>query len=257
MRPPPLVLNFVLPVAVAIAWETTGRAGILPSYLSYPSAIARAIWSVTIDGELAVDAGVSLYRVLAGFLIGAAAGLVVGLAAGLTPIVRSFFDPLVSFLFAVPKIAFLPVFLLLFGIGHASKIAIIGFSCFFPMFLTARQAVLSVNKHYLWAARNMGAGSRTILRRVLLPAAAPQLFAGLRVGLAHAFVVLFAAEVIGSHAGLGQLVSEGEDSDRFDLMLGAILVFAALGFLGDRLLMALRRRVLRGQTMGTEEQVRP
>ncbi len=171
------------------------------------------------------------------------------------PGVRHFFDPLVSFLYSIPKIAFLPVFLLLFGLGHASKIAIIAFSGFFPVFIASRHAVLSVSPLLLWAARNMGARERTIFFRVIIPAAAPELFAGIRIGLAHAFVVLFAAELIGSKVGLGTIISYGEEWVRFDLMLAGIFCFAVLGFVSDRILLAVRSRLLKGQMIGTEEQV--
>lgn len=247
--------NWIVPVGVVAAWQILGRAGALPQYLSYPSQIAAALWEVTADGELAVATAASLFRVIAGFALGTAAGMLVGIGAGLAPGVRNFFDPLVSFLFAVPKIAFLPVFLLLFGIGHTSKIAIVALSCFFPVFIASRHAVMSVDKVYVWAARNMGAPRATLFFRVVIPAAAPQLFAGVRISLAHAFIVLFAAELIGAHAGLGELIAEGEDAARFDLMLAGILAFALMGFAGDRVLMAVRRRVLKGQSLGTEEQV--
>jgi ABC-type nitrate/sulfonate/bicarbonate transport system permease component len=247
--------KWIVPGTVVVAWEVLGRAAVLPPYLSYPSQILVALWEVTADGELLQAVIASLYRVIGGFAVGTAAGMFVGLGAGLVRGVRNFFDPLVSFLFAVPKIAFLPVFLLLFGIGHTSKIAIIAFSCFFPVFIASRYAVMSVDRRLLWAARNMGTPSRTLFFRVVIPAAAPQLFAGVRISLAHAFIVLFAAELIGSHAGLGQLIAEGDDAARFDLMFAGILTFAVLGFVSDRVLMAVRVRVLKGQTLGTEEQV--
>src|SRR5262249_56205876 len=125
--------------------------------------------------------------------------------AGRVPAVRRFFDPLVSFLFPIPKIAFLPVVLLLFGLGHASKISIIAFSVFFPVFVAARHAVLSINPLLVWAARNMGAPPRTVFLRVIVPAAAPELFAGIRIGLAHDFIVLFPAQLIRSERGLSDL----------------------------------------------------
>ena len=90
---------------------------------------------------------------------------------------------------------------------------------------------------------------------MIIPAAAPQLFSGIRIGLAHAFVVLFAAELIGSKAGLGTIITYGEEWVRFDLMFAGIVTFAVLGFAADRALMAIRRRVLRGQIIGTVEQV--
>ena len=249
------IANWLIPAAVLALWEILGRAGLLPRYLSAPTAILAALWELAVTGELFVALAQSLYRVAVGFVLGAAAGILVGLAAGIMPWVRHFFDPLVSFLYSVPKIAFLPVFLLLFGLGHASKIAIIAFSGFFPVFIASRHAVLSVNRLLIWTAQNMGAPRSTIFFRVLIPAAAPQLFAGIRIGLAHAFVVLFAAELIGSKAGLGTIISYGEEWVRFDLMFAGILCFAALGFAADRILLAIRSRVLKGQIIGTEEQV--
>ena len=213
-----------------------------------------ALWEVASTGELATALGASLYRVSVGFAIGTTAGVLVGFAAGLVPGVRNFFDPIVAFLYAVPKISFLPVFLLLFGLGHASKISIITFSCFFPVFVACRHAILSVNPLLVWSARNMGAPRATVFFRVMVPAAAPQLFSGIRIGLAHAFVVLFAAELIGSRSGVGLLISYGEEWARYDLMFAGITCFAALGFASDRILIAIRRRVLKGQMLGTQEE---
>jgi ABC-type nitrate/sulfonate/bicarbonate transport system permease component len=249
------LLNSAVPVAALVGWEVFGRLDILPRYLSVPTLIVAALWEFAVSGELWPALAASLYRVAAGFAIGTAAGIVTGLGAGLLRGVRNFFDPLVSFLFPIPKIAFLPVFLLLFGLGHASKIAIIAFSVLFPVFIASRHAVLSINPILLWAAQNMGTPPRITFFRVIIPAAAPQLFAGIRIGLAHAFVVLFAAELIGSKAGLANLVSYGEEWVRFDLMLAGIMCFAVLGFVSDRILMAVRRRVLKGQLIGSEEQV--
>ena len=248
--------NWLLPVATLAAWETLGAAGALPRYLSTPTAILAALWEIARTGELFTALAASLYRVAAGFVLGTAGGMLAGLAAGMVPAVRHFFDPLVSFLYAIPKVAFLPMLLLLLGLGHASKIALIGFSCFFPVFIASRHAVLSVNKLFVWAAQNMGAPPRAIFFRVIIPGAAPQLFAGFRIALAHAFVVLFAAELIGSKAGLGTIISYAEEWVRFDLMFAGILCFATLGFLGDRLLLAIRWRLLKGQMLGTEELLR-
>jgi NitT/TauT family transport system permease protein/sulfonate transport system permease protein len=250
-----LILNWTIPLAALVAWEVFGRADLLPRYLSAPTLIVAALWELAVSGELFTALAASLYRVALGFAIGVTAGIIAGLGAGLVPGVRHFFDPLVSFLYSIPKIAFLPVFLLLFGLGHASKISIIAFSTFFPVFIASRHAVLSINPILVWAARNMGTPRRTIFFRVVIPAAAPELFAGIRIGLAHAFVVLFAAELIGSKAGLANLISFGEEWVRFDIMFAGIVCFAVLGFASDRILMAIRRRVLKGHLIGTEEQV--
>jgi len=254
VRIPASVQHWIIPVSLLVAWEGFGRMAFLPRYLSVPTLILAALWEVTLDGELFQALATSLHRVSIGFVLGTGAGVFIGLGAGLVPGVRHFFDPLVSFLYSVPKIAFLPIFLLLFGLGHASKISIIAFSCFFPVFIASRHAVLSVSKVLVWTAQNMGAPRSTMFFRVFIPAAAPQLLAGIRIGLAHSFVILFAAELIGSQGGLGTLISDGEDAARFDLMFAGIVTFAVLGFVSDRILMAIRRRVLRGQMIGTVEQ---
>src|SRR5205085_1720793 len=224
-----LILNWTIPVVTLVAWELFGRLDLLPRYLSAPTLIIAGLWELAVSGELFVALAASLYRVMAGFAIGTAAGVIAGLAAGRMSAVRNFFDPLVSFLYSIPKIAFLPVFLLLFGLGHMSKISIIAFSGFFPVFVASRHAVLSINPILVWAAQNMGTPPRTIFFRVVIPAAAPQLFSGVRIGLAHAFVVLFAAELIGSKAGLANLISFGAEWVRFDIMFAGIVCFSVLG----------------------------
>jgi ABC-type nitrate/sulfonate/bicarbonate transport system permease component len=248
------VQHWIVPVAALVAWQIFGGTGVLPRYLPPPTAILAALYEIAADGELSRAVAVSLYRVSIGFALGTGAGILVGLGAGLIPGVRHFFDPLVAFLYAVPKIAFLPIFLLLFGLGNESKIAIVTFSCFFPVFVASRHAALGVDKILVWTAQNMGAPRSTMFFRVFVPAAAPQLFAGARIGLAHCFVLLFAAELIGLQGGVGALIVEGDDAARFDLMFAGIVTFAVLGFLGDRILMAVRRAVLRGQIIGTVEQ---
>ena len=254
-RIPASVQHWLVPIAVLVAWEVLGRTKILPDYMAMPSVVVSGLWEVANTGELLVDLLASLFRVSFGFAIGTTAGVLVGLGAGLVPGIRNFFDPIVAFLYSVPKIAFLPVFLLLFGFGHLSKIAIVAFSGFFPVFIACRFAVMSVNPILVWVARNMGTPRRTVFFRVIIPAAAPQLFAGIRIGLAHAFIVLFAAELIGSRSGLGVLISSGEEWGRYDLMFAGIVCFGILGFVSDRILIAVRRRVLKGHMIGTEEQV--
>lgn len=254
MKIAPALQRWIVPVFLLGIWEIGGRTDLLPKYLSAPSWILTALAEIAVDGELFRALAPSLFHISLGFLIGILGGILWGLAAALSRKISQFIDPLVAFIFPVPKVAFLPIFLLLFGLGHFSKISMIAFSIFFPVFISSRQAILSVNKTLVWAGKNMGARQTTILRRVVLPAAAPQLFAGIRIGLAQAFIVLFATEIIGSRAGLGVLITAGDDSARFDLMFAGILMFALLGFVSDRLLMAIRRRVLRGQIIGTLEE---
>jgi len=241
--------NLAIPVLVLLVWEVAGRTGAIADYLSYPSQIAAVFWSLSITGELPLDFVISAMRAYGGFAVGASAGVVVGIAAGQFRPVRHFFEPLVSLLYPIPKIAFLPVIILWLGLGDGSKIAIIAMSVFFPTFLGAFYAARAVDRVYLWSARSMGASRLRVFFRVVLPASLPQVFAGLRVGLALAFIVLFAAELMGARAGLGYLIVDGEDGVRFDMMFAGIFAIAIMGFISDRLLLSLRKRLLKGQLL--------
>lgn len=252
-RLPYMLGRLAIPVALLILWQWLGATEKLPHYLSYPSAVAGAIKELSDSGELWIDMRDSLFRLSCGFAIGAAFGAFMGLLAGLSKAFREFVDPLVAFLYPVPKIAFLPIALLLFGLGHASQIAIVALSVSFPVFFAAEHAVAQIDHHLIWVARNFETPYSTLLWRVILPAALPGIFTGLRVALALSFFTLFAAELIGAQTGLAVLITEGEDSIRYDIMLTGVLAYGVLGFIADRLLMWLRARVLRGALLGTQE----
>jgi ABC-type nitrate/sulfonate/bicarbonate transport system permease component len=189
----------------------------------------------------------SLGRALPGFALGALAGILLGLAAGIRRGLDEALSPLVFLTYPVPKIVMLPVFMLWFGIGDLSKVLIIALACFYPCFINAYYGARATPRILVWSARNMGAGGAQIFRRVVLPAALPYVFAGLRVSLALSFIVMFAAEMINSRSGLGHLIREAEMSLRFDLMYVSLVAIAVLGYAGDRLLRLARARALRWQ----------
>ncbi len=252
-RLPYFLGRIAVPLVVVILWQVLGASGKLPQYLSYPSAIAGATRELAAEGELWVYLRDSLIRLIGGFAIGSAIGMVAGLLAGLSKPVGQFVDPLFAFVYPIPKIAFLPVVLLIFGLGSATQTAIVALSVSFPVFLAAQHAVKQMDRHLVWVAHNFETPYSTLLFRVVLPATLPGIFSGLRVALALSFVSLFAAELIGAKTGLGLLISEGEDWVRYDIMLTGVVAYGLLGFLADRLLMAVRQRVLRGVLIGTSE----
>lgn len=242
-----------VPLVVLVLWQWFGASGKLPPYLSYPGAIVDATRELAGEGELWTYLRDSLIRLIGGFAIGSATGVAIGLLAGLSKPIGEFADPLVAFIYPVPKIAFLPVVLLVFGLTSATQTAIVALSVSFPVFLAAQHAVQQMDKHLIWVARNFETPFPTLLFRVVLPATLPGIFAGLRVALALSFVSLFAAELIGAKTGLSLLITEGEDWVRYDIMLTGVVAYGLLGFVADRLLMAVRKRVLRGVLLGTEE----
>jgi ABC-type nitrate/sulfonate/bicarbonate transport system permease component len=152
----------------------------------------------------------------------------------------------------VPKIAALPIVFAWFGLGNLSKIVIITVSVFYPLYIATVAGAKATPRALIWAARNMGAPTRMIILRVLSASALPQIFNGLRVGLALSFVVMFVAEMVSSSEGLGYLIVFADQNERFDLVYVAIITIGVIGFVADRVLLLVRNRLLVGQLMGTE-----
>lgn len=242
------LVGAVVPVLLLIAWELLP----LPDYLSQPSAIGARLAEMVASRELFPHAWASLYRALGGFAIGAACGIVAGLAAGTMRPAERFFDPLISLTYPVPKVAALPIVFAWFGLGDLSKVVIISVSVFFPVYIAALYGAKATARVHVWGALSMGARRGQLFYKVMLPSAMPQIFNGLRVGLALSFIVMVVAELVVSNEGLGYLIGFAEDSQRFDTMFVAIAAIAILGFGADRLLLAARRRVLAGQLLATE-----
>jgi ABC-type nitrate/sulfonate/bicarbonate transport system permease component len=189
---------------------------------------------------------------LAGFAVAATLAVLIGLVAAAFRPVETFYDPIISLTYPVPKIAALPIIFAWFGLGNLSKIIIIAVSVFYPVYIATLAGAKATGRVHVWAARNMGAGRFAIIAKVLLPAALPQIFNGLRVGLALSFIVMFVAEMVSSSEGLGYLIVFADNNQRFDLVYVAILTIGLLGFLADRTLLAVRRRMLVGQLAATE-----
>jgi ABC-type nitrate/sulfonate/bicarbonate transport system permease component len=238
--------GLVLPIGLVLLWQVAADRGGLPRYAVAPDVIARQLVAMSLSGELATHTAASLFRALTGFAIGALAGIAAGLLAGTLRSVERFYEPIISLTYPVPKIAALPIIFAWFGLGDLSKIVIIVASVFYPTYIASLYGAKATSRIHIWSARNMGASSATIFRRIVLPSALPQIFNGLRVGLALSFVVMFAAELVASQKGLGYLIGVAEDAQRFDIMYVAIIVIGSIGFAADRLLLALRRRLVAG-----------
>ena len=226
-------------LVVLAAWQLLSLRG-LPDFVLSPLDIVKHFVAALGTPELYRDAAASLARALPGFAVGTVLGIGLGLAAGIARSFDEMLSPLVFLTYPVPKIVMLPVFMLWFGIGDLSKVLIIALACFYPAFINAYYGARATRRILVWSARNMGASEAEIFRRVVLPGALPQIFAGMRVALALSFIVMFAAEMINARSGLGHLIREAEMSARFDLMYVSLVAIAILGYAGDRLLRFLR-----------------
>jgi len=233
-------------IAVLCVWQLAALRG-LPDYLLSPFEISRHFFAALGSAELYEHIGASLQRSLPGFVLGSALGALLGLAAGVARWFDRLFSPAVFLTYPVPKIVMLPIFMIWFGIGELSKVLIIALACFYPVFINAYYGVRQTRSILVWSALNMGATPARIFRRVVLPSAAPMIFAAMRVSLALSFIVMFAAEMINARSGLGHMIRTAENSLRFDLMYVSLVTIAILGYAGDRLVRLAHSRVLAWQ----------
>ena len=230
---------------VLAAWELAARSG-LWSPLLFPSLvkIGSALAAFAGGPEGWQEAWVSLYRALGGFALAAVVGVFLGMLMGRSALAASLLDPLFSGTYDVPKLALFPIFIFVFGIGSLSKVALIFLECLYPIVIMTYHGARDVNPVLLWSAQNMGATRGAILRRVVIPAAAPFIFAGFRVALPVAMIVVVITEMISSADGLGYAVIYALSSLRTDRMLAVVLVISLLGLALDRLLLFARGRLI-------------
>ena len=233
-------------LSILLLWQLLWVRG-LPEYVLSPLEIVRDFVQALGSAEIYEHIAASLARSLPGFAIGTLLGAALGLAAGVARWFDRLLAPAVFLTYPVPKIVMLPIFMLWFGIGDLSKVLIIALACFYPVFINAYYGVRATPTILVWSALNMGAGRADIFRRVVVPSAAPMIFAGMRVSLALSFIVMFAAEMINARSGLGHLIRVAENSLRFDLMYVSLLSIAILGYAGDRLVRYAQRRLLAWQ----------
>jgi len=237
---------------IVLAWAglvqaNRAREFVNPVLLPSPA----EVWAVGVetarDGTLAAHVLTSLGRVAQGFGLAAAAALALGVLTAVSAPVRLAAEPIVELLRPIPPLAFLPMFLVWFGLGEASKVAFIGYTTFFPMFVAVAASVLRVDVVLLRAAASLGATRADLIRRVVLPAALPGIVVALRLGVGLALFVIVGAEFMGADAGLGHLIMEGRTFfNPAQIVMGA-LVLGLLGALVNALLLALERRLLRGR----------
>jgi NitT/TauT family transport system permease protein len=197
------------------------------------------------------EAWVSLYRALGGFALAAVVGVAIGILMGRSALAAALLDPLFSGTYAVPKLALFPIFIFVFGIGSLSKVALVSLECLYPIVIITYQGARNVSSVLIWSAQNMGASRARIFGRIVIPATVPFIFAGFRVALPVAMIVVIITEMITSADGLGYRVIYSLSSLQTDRMLAVVLVIALLGYALDRLLIVLRGRLVYWEKLET------
>ncbi len=252
-------LPWLLPAGLLGLWVLSlDRGWVQPYQLPAPPTVVSTFIDLLSRGELIRHLGATLNRLLAGYLLGAAPGVLLGLLAGSSVGFRRFLDPTVQGLRAVPSLAWVPLFLLWFGIGEQARVYLIGLGAFLPVYLNTMAAVGSVDRKLIEVARAYGFGRLKVLFRVILPGSTPGVLTGLRSGLSLAWMFVVAAELIAASNGLGFMLVEGQSTMRPDRVLVSLFTFAVLGRGSDTLLAALERRLLVWRdTLATTQEERP
>jgi ABC-type nitrate/sulfonate/bicarbonate transport system permease component len=239
------LLYLISPIALLLVWELLIRAGLGDRrFIPPPSDIAVRFWQLTVNGELAMHTAATLWRVLAGFVIGAVPAVAIGLLMAMFRPVRIFFDPLVAALMPIPKVALMPLLLLAFGFGDASKIALVATAVFFPVVVNTYAGAANIDRIYWDVAKNYGASTYIMFTRVVFFGALPLIFAGLRIALAVSFVVLVAAEFVASKTGIGYLIWNSWELLQVDYMFVGIIVIGILGLITAVLFQEIERKLI-------------
>ncbi len=240
-----LILMWILPVFLVCLWQYASSNGTLnPSVLPGPAKIWEAFLKLVESGALWKHIVVSFQRVIKGYLIGAAAGLIVGTIAALVPVINDLIEIPIGLLRPVPAIALIPFFILWMGIGEASKVAVIVFGTFWPVLLNTMQGIKGASPKLLEVGRILEKDRWTILTRIILPAALPSIFTGLRLGVSNAWTCVVAAEMIAASAGVGFLIMYSREMAQPASLFVGIVVIGVLGLVLDQLLRAINRKLI-------------
>jgi ABC-type nitrate/sulfonate/bicarbonate transport system permease component len=236
------LLSLISPLGLLVLWEILLRLGFGDRrFIPAPSDIAVRFWQLSLNGELAAHTLATLARAAAGFVIGVVPAVAIGLVMAMFRPVRIFFDPLIAALFPIPKVALMPLLLLAFGFGDASKIALVAIAVFFPMIVNTYAGAANIEKIYWDVAKNYGASSYVVFTRVLFFGALPLIFAGLRIAVAVSFIVLVAAEFVASKTGIGYLIWNSWELLQVDYMFVGIVVIGIIGLVTSALLQEIER----------------
>jgi NitT/TauT family transport system permease protein len=225
------VAFFVLFVA---AWAAATFGGLVSkTFLADPITMVKSGWALLAEHGFAADIGMTVWRVLGGFVLAALIALPLGVAMGAYKPVEAFFEPFVSFARYLPASAFIPLLILWAGIGEAQKLAVIFIGSFFQLVLMIAVAVGNTRRDLVEAAYTLGASDRALIRRVLIPGAAPEIAEILRMVLGWAWTYVIVAELIGASSGIGHMITDSQALLATDQIIFGIIVIGLIGLVSD------------------------
>jgi NitT/TauT family transport system permease protein len=238
----------LLPIAIFLAvWEIVARLNLAPGGLLFPpfSAVVVEFYHLTVNGVLGENFLSSLSRVLIGFTTGSLAGIGMGILMGWREMVNKALNPILSLLYPIPALGWLPLLMLWLGVSEALPITIIFICSFFPVLYNTITGVKNVDQGYVKTARALGASDRRILRTVVIPLALPNIFTGLRLEAGMAWRVVIAAEMVAIPTGIGALMMKAESLIRIDIIIVCLIVLAVMCLSFERFFAHMEERLTR------------
>ena len=230
-------ITIISPIIALLIWQILSDFDVIDGrYVPSPMRIVLTARDLIASGQLWTDIRASLYRLAIGFILGAVPGILIGMMMGLNRWMRAAIDPLVAAVYPIPKLAIFPLLMLAFGIGDASKIAVVAMAVMFLTIINTMTGVLNLDRIYFDVARNFRTPWHKLFLRVILPGALPTIFAGLRISLGVSLVVLVGAEFLASNSGIGYLIWSSWELLLVDRMFVGIIVITILGVASTALL---------------------
>jgi NitT/TauT family transport system permease protein len=250
-RLPQWSLALPLPLVLIALWQvaTGGRSySLIPTpvkvLVTSWDYVVGGIYNDTYSGAFLHNAEASIARVYGGFAVAMLIAIPLGLLIGRNARARALIDPTLQFLRPIPVTAWLPLTMILFGLGPRATVALIALGTFFPMLLNTVDGVRMVEPRLIEAAQMLGTPKAAIFARVILPAASPSIFTGIRVALGLGWVLVVVGEMTGVPQGLGANIMDARQLSRTDLVIAGMVVIGILGFISDRIVMQIGRRAL-------------
>lgn len=239
------ILSILSPLGLLVIWEVLVRVHLLDSrFFPTPTTILATMWEMIKSGILFSDLQISLYRIFGGFLLGAIPGLVIGLTMGLFPLVRIILDPIIAATYPIPKLALMPLIMILLGLTELEKMVIIALGTFFLVLINTVAGVVNLDKIYMDVAKNYGASKKDYYLTVALPGALPMIFAGMKLGMGMALLLIVAAEMNGASSGIGYRIWESYSIFNIPEMFVSFIVMSLLGYIFTVALDELERFII-------------
>lgn len=247
-----VLLALVVPLALLLGWHLAVKAG-MTRLIPSPADVAEymvdfavgGIWDDAFSATLHIHLFASMTRVYGGFALAALVAVPLGLLIGRNEKVRALLDPFLQLMRPIPVTAWLPLSMILFGLGPRSAFFLVFLGAFYPILLNTVFGVRSVEKRLFEAASMLGCSGTAQFFRVVLPASLPSIFTGLRLGLGLAWFVIVVGEMTGVPQGLGAVIMDGRTLSRTELVICGMIVIGIAGFISDRIIVAIMNRLLR------------